>query len=84
MYLNKTYMKPEVQMRRFIWNINMNPFPHSKTAHGQPTATAPTAQVTIGIDWLTRPIGGSFLAIEAQIHQINWPPTDMLRWKLLK
>ena len=40
-YLNKTYMKPEVQMRRFIWNINMNPFPHSKTAYGQPTATAP-------------------------------------------
>ena len=40
------------------------------------------AQVTI--DWSTRSIDGSNLAIEVQIHQINWPPKDIFRWKLLK
>ena len=44
-YLNKTDTKPEVQMRIFIWNINTNPFPHLKTAHGQPTATAPGSRL---------------------------------------
>ena len=43
--LNKTDTKPEVQMRIFIWNINTNPFPHLKTAHGQPTATAPGSRL---------------------------------------
>ena len=50
-----------------------NPFPYLKTAYGQPTATDPRSQdqVTIVIDWSTRSIDGSNLAIEVQIHQIN-------------
>ena len=38
----------------------------------------------VTIDWSTRSIDGSNLAIEVQIHQINWPPKDIFRWKLLK
>ena len=57
---------------------SLNPFPHLKTADGH------GPQVTIVIDWSTRSIDSSNLAIEVQIHQINWPPKDIFRWKLLK
>ena len=58
-------MKPEVQMRIFIWNIKTNPFPHLKTEYGH------GPRVTIESDWLTRSIDGSYLVIEVQIYQIN-------------
>ena len=41
-------MKLEVQMRRFIWNINTNPFHHLKTAYGREAdGRGPDSRVTI-------------------------------------
>ena len=53
-YLNKTYMKLEVQMRRFIWNINTKPFPHLKTAYGREAdGHGPESPSTDRLDRLT-------------------------------
>ena len=55
----KDMTSEDVQMRRFIWNIIMNPFPHLKTAYGHHQLMDSN-----------RSTDGSYLAIEAQIHQI--------------
>ena len=51
-YLNKTCMKLEVQMRGFIWNINTNPFPQLITAYSRPTVTASGSPSTGRLDRL--------------------------------
>ena len=49
-------MKLEVQMRRFIWNINTNPFPHLKTAYGREAdGCGPESPSTDRLDRLTVP-----------------------------
>ena len=41
-----------VQMRRFIWNINMNPFPHLKTVYGRGPRSTDRLE---SIDWRQLP-----------------------------